>query len=689
MPRSLPALMPRRWQSRRLCPCGGRTCVCGVAQPGCITGVVGASGSGKTVLLRTLAGHSVGIVWEAGEIVVGDVPVQALREENKAAVLSFLPTAAPIRGDLSVEDNINYCGALLLTNATEDEYSQALEETLEGLMLTDVRHQKAASLSQGQALRMRLAQLMIAPTRIVLLDDPLRGIDEAAGVRILKYLKRVAQEKQIAVVCAVGTATSLVSAVLDTTLELESGRVQDDLERAGNTHNTINSSSTHNNNSNSTHNKCDMNGVNGKTNDKQHAAGAETASSLPTTAKAAGVGLAQLEALHRPVASVKQQVHSLALLYMKEESPRALNKYKAVVAIGLGLVTGILWFGVGVEEDRRSFGETVSLLFAAMITWIIAFVYPAAAGVKSQYLLLRQDVSGHFYSYWLRLVVWTVFDFAVLAVWPIVFGTITFTLAYVGADWESNLTKSFILALAANVFHALGLLLGAAIPDPAAAVAVVTVVVQAMLMMAGFYRTLPDAIQWLPSVIGIPYYILTALMRTEFSANDSYRCHPSRASSAVGPHDCYIETNLLTEDYRQRNILFVQSPEAHDPSEWALVLPLVLFYIGIRILGAIILLLRIRRKFRLHAQQKLPSDHRRSSTHASSGAAPVRREPETKALISCTHSNGTATENGHCTKQRPSHHQRRASQKQLLLEDEANGDAMDGFSGPHTDVSTV
>ncbi|EGD74175.1 laccase 1 [Salpingoeca rosetta] len=372
-----PPAVSLRWKDLRVVSAKGSKPllrgVSGVAQPGCITGVVGASGSGKTVLLRTLAGHSVGIVWEAGEIVVGDVPVQALREENKAAVLSFLPTVAPIRGDLSVEDNINYCGALLLTNATEDD----------------------------------------------------------------------------------------------------------------------------------------------------------------------------------------------------------------------------------------------------------------------------------------------------------------------------NLTKSFILALAANVFHALGLLLGAAIPDPAAAVAVVTVVVQAMLMMAGFYRTLPDAIQWLPSVIGIPYYILTALMRTEFSANDSYRCHPSRASSAVGPHDCYIETNLLTEDYRQRNILFVQSPEAHDPSEWALVLPLVLFYIGIRILGAIILLLRIRRKFRLHAQQKLPSDHRRSSTHASSGAAPVRREPETKALISCTHSNGTATENGHCTKQRPSHHQRRASQKQLLLEDEANGDAMDGFSGPHTDVSTV
>ena len=142
----------------------------------------GANGTGKSTLLEALAGVlrvDAGVV-ELGGQEVTDWPLHRRAE----AGLGYLPQGACLVPGLDVWSNVALSGA-----STSD-----MEEMLAALSLTPLARRKVGELSGGERRRVELARCMVRPAKILLLDEPLWGLDTVQADAVWRGLsERVAQ----------------------------------------------------------------------------------------------------------------------------------------------------------------------------------------------------------------------------------------------------------------------------------------------------------------------------------------------------------------------------------------------------------------------------------------------------------------------------------------------------------------
>lgn len=152
----------------------------------------GRNGTGKTTLLRALAGL---LLPESGEIRWNDRPIRRLREEY-ARHLLFLGHLNGIKGDLTAVENLRIA-------ATLDGHR--LDEQRAWRILGDIGlrgHEDLPSkhLSQGQKRRVALARLFANDARLWILDEPFTALDVAA-VELLQevILRQIGQGGMVVV----------------------------------------------------------------------------------------------------------------------------------------------------------------------------------------------------------------------------------------------------------------------------------------------------------------------------------------------------------------------------------------------------------------------------------------------------------------------------------------------------------
>jgi len=147
----------------------------------------GASGSGKTTILRAIAGLARP---DAGRIVVDtttlfdsrtgvDVPVQHRRVGYVFQQLALFP-------HLTVRDNIAY-GLHALAQREAQDRVDAVAETFR---IAHLLGRKPAHISGGERQRTALARALVTDPAILLLDEPLSALDHAIQARILDDLRR-------------------------------------------------------------------------------------------------------------------------------------------------------------------------------------------------------------------------------------------------------------------------------------------------------------------------------------------------------------------------------------------------------------------------------------------------------------------------------------------------------------------
>ncbi|MBS0644776.1 MAG: ATP-binding cassette domain-containing protein [Proteobacteria bacterium] len=160
---------------------GGRTILedlSGSFQPGSLTALVGANGTGKTTLLRAIAGlHKL-----AGGRIEGGGPQR----------IALLPQGSQLdRGfPISCLDLVTLAAPRLgwFRGATPAQRQLALE-ALDRVGLAGLEGRSLQALSAGQFQRLLFARTMMQDAPVVLLDEPFTAVDTATAAHLLSVLQ--------------------------------------------------------------------------------------------------------------------------------------------------------------------------------------------------------------------------------------------------------------------------------------------------------------------------------------------------------------------------------------------------------------------------------------------------------------------------------------------------------------------
>jgi len=148
---------------------------------GAVMGMVGANGAGKTTWMMTVAGF---LRPDAGEIdLLGGGPFDAARHGGRVAIL-------PQDSELPLEDTP--AGALYrfgrLQGLTAAAARRSVRETLAAVNLVERAHSRMRTLSHGMRKRAMVAQCFVGRPEVVLLDEPLNGLDPMEADRLRRFI---------------------------------------------------------------------------------------------------------------------------------------------------------------------------------------------------------------------------------------------------------------------------------------------------------------------------------------------------------------------------------------------------------------------------------------------------------------------------------------------------------------------
>lgn len=154
--------------------------------------VTGPNGSGKSSLLKLLAG------------LLRPQQGQCARCQHQPCTCAYLAQESSIDWNLpvSVADMVR-CGLSarrrwgIFPQAAE---KQRLEEALSAVQLLELKHRPIAQLSGGQRQRLLIARTLAQGARVLLLDEPLSGLDQQARAMLCTVLERVCQDFSLSVV---------------------------------------------------------------------------------------------------------------------------------------------------------------------------------------------------------------------------------------------------------------------------------------------------------------------------------------------------------------------------------------------------------------------------------------------------------------------------------------------------------
>ncbi|GAB1537625.1 ABC transporter ATP-binding protein [Scytonema sp. NUACC21] len=154
-------------------------------QSGEVYGLIGPNGAGKTTLIRMLAA--------AEEPTTGEIYINGdrlLRDKSNPTLkrrLGYLPDDYPLYEELTVWDYLDYFARLY--RLRDPRRTQRLHEVLELIQLGNKRNSLISTLSRGMKQRLCLARTIIHEPIVLLLDEPVSGLDPIARMQFREIVK--------------------------------------------------------------------------------------------------------------------------------------------------------------------------------------------------------------------------------------------------------------------------------------------------------------------------------------------------------------------------------------------------------------------------------------------------------------------------------------------------------------------
>ncbi|NWJ96754.1 MAG: metal ABC transporter ATP-binding protein [Chloroflexi bacterium] len=161
-------------------------------EAGQLVGIIGPNGAGKSTLLKAM----LGIVAYRGQVLVGGQPLAKVRNR-----VSYVPQKEEVRWDFPVTvwdvvmmGRYRRIGWVKFAAKIDREVVGA---ALEEVGMSKLRDRQISQLSGGQQQRVFMARALAQEGDIILLDEPLTGVDVASQEVILKLLTHLSQQGKL------------------------------------------------------------------------------------------------------------------------------------------------------------------------------------------------------------------------------------------------------------------------------------------------------------------------------------------------------------------------------------------------------------------------------------------------------------------------------------------------------------
>ncbi len=176
---------------------------------GQVVSLLGRSGAGKTTLLRIIAGLDRPVTGEVRGF--RDAPLDA-------TTVGVVFQDYPLLSHRTVRDNLITGG--LIGRMRRDRAERRSAELLERMGLEHLADRYPAQLSGGQRQRVAIAQSLVLPRRMLLLDEPFSGLDPVAISEVSALITEVANEHELNTIVIVTHDVRAAIRVSDTVLLL-------------------------------------------------------------------------------------------------------------------------------------------------------------------------------------------------------------------------------------------------------------------------------------------------------------------------------------------------------------------------------------------------------------------------------------------------------------------------------------
>jgi len=194
-------------------------------EAGQIVTLYGASGAGKTSILRMLAGL---LTPEQGRLVVNretwyDTTQKVWLKPQKRPI-GYVFQDYALFPNMTVRQNLEFALPKNKQKNTNKSPQSLIEELIDIIALQELQHRKPTTLSGGQKQRVALARALVTQPEVLLLDEPLSALDQAMRQKLQDYLLELHRKFQNTVLL-VSHDVGEIFKVSNQVLVLEAGQI--------------------------------------------------------------------------------------------------------------------------------------------------------------------------------------------------------------------------------------------------------------------------------------------------------------------------------------------------------------------------------------------------------------------------------------------------------------------------------
>lgn len=185
-------------------------------EKGQIYGFLGPNGAGKSTSMNIITGY---LAATEGTVTIDGHDITKDPEEAKKCI-GYLPELPPLYVDMTVKEYLKFVAEL--KKIPKAERSKQIAEVMEMTQITDMQNRLIKNLSKGYRQRVGLAQAILGYPQVIILDEPMVGLDPKQIIEIRDLIRRLSENHTIILSSHI---LSEISAICDHIMIISHGKL--------------------------------------------------------------------------------------------------------------------------------------------------------------------------------------------------------------------------------------------------------------------------------------------------------------------------------------------------------------------------------------------------------------------------------------------------------------------------------